>query len=425
MAIAADSAADGFQRRLEKVRAAVLAGTATHAEKAAAFERASSAAADDSRMQAALLEEAFTHALAGMPDGACRGMAERTLKRLNTLDPKRRDLWAQRRIELLRRSYLTTRDRKAKASAAAALLEALLVRAKEQEANRRWAKTAASLAEAARLARILARKDAKGIAQRHGRARHFASVRQHADRLKKVLTGKPDDNSVRRELISALVVDLDEPAEAAEHVTRDVDESWQTYVPAAAGRVADLQAGVARSLGDWYADTLLKRARSPYSRAIVLSRAVAWYERSASLSKRQDALLAKISADKLREKLTRLPPPPPRPGDKPAATAVETPERTAISVKEPWPFSRPVRRGQKLRITATGRWRIMPKGKWHGPNGRHFYLRGRLDDGAPFRVGAGITIDIAQDGVLHLGMFEGGKYHNNRGSITVTVEEIK
>jgi hypothetical protein len=303
------------------------------------------------------------------------------------------------------------------------MLEALLALAKKQEANRHWTRATTTLAEAARLARTLARKDAPEILRRHGRARHFAQVRQRADRLKKALADKPDNRSVREELISMLVVDLDEPAEAKEHLSNDVDESWRTYVPMATGQAADTQADAARNLGDWYARALIKRAISPYSKAIVLSRAVAWYERSARLGKGQDALLAKIAADKLRKKLTRLPPPPPRPEYKPKASAA--PEKIAISVMEPWPFSRSVRKGQKLRITASGRWRIMPRGKWHGPDGRQFFLRGRLDDGQPFRVGADITIEIKRDGVLHLGMYEGGKYSNNRGGITVTIEKVK
>jgi len=424
MVTAADSPADdGFKQRLKKVRAAILTGTTTRAEKAAAFERASSAAKDDSRMQVALLEEAFANALSGMPKDPCREIAERMLKQLTALGPKQKDLWAQKQIELLRRAYQTTRDKKAKATAGTQLLEALLAHAHELEANRRWARASTTLSEAARLARILARKDTQEILVRYGRARHFARVRQQADRLKKALTDKPDNHSVREELISLLVVDLDEPAEAKEHLSDDVDESWRIYVPMAAGQAADLQADAARNLGDWYARALIKRAISPYSKAIVLSRAVAWYEQSARLGKGQDALLAKIAADKLRKKLTQLPPPPPRPEDKPKAPTA--PDKIAISVMEPWPFSRPVRKGQKLHITATGRWRVMPRGKWHGPDGGKFYLQGRLDDGQPFRVGADITIEIKRDGVLHLGMFEGGKYSNNRGGITVTIEKVK
>jgi len=94
----------------------------------------------------------------------------------------------------------------------------------------------------------------------------------------------------------------------------------------------------------------------------------------------------------------------------------------AISVKEPWPFSMKVRKGQRLDITATGRWRIMPRGKWHGPGDKSFYLRGRLGDGQPFKIGADHTLEVQEDAILHLGMNEGGTYANNSGSITVVIE---
>ena len=422
---AVDSKIDEFKRQYAKVRAAILTGMTTHAEKAVAFERASSNAADNAQMRAALLEEAFARSLAGLPDSACRGVAERSLKQLMALDPKRKDIWALKRIDMLRKLYQKTRDKKAKIASAESLLGALLAHAEEQETKRLWAPAAASFAEASRVARTLAREDAKEITQRYGRARHFATISQRADRMKKVLAANPDDNTTRQELISSLVVDLDEPAAAVEQLSENVSESWRTNVPLAAGSSADLQASAARKLGDWYAETLAKQAKYPYSKAIVLSRAAAWYEHAAGLSKGQDALLARIAADKLRKKLSQLPSPPtPVPGGQETAATKAGPEKIAISVTELWPFSRPVRKGQKLKITASGRWRIMPKGKWHGPGSGSFFLRGRLDEGQPFRVGAGITLDIAKDGVLHLGMYEGGKYSNNSGGITVTIEDV-
>ena len=91
-------------------------------------------------------------------------------------------------------------------------------------------------------------------------------------------------------------------------------------------------------------------------------------------------------------------------------------------MKEPWPFSINVRKGQRLHITATGRWRILRGGKWHGPGDQSFYLRGRLGDGEPFKIGADYTLEVQEDGILHLGMNEGGTYANNSGSITVAIE---
>ena len=84
-----------------------------------------------------------------------------------------------------------------------------------------------------------------------------------------------------------------------------------------------------------------------------------------------------------------------------------------------------VQKGQALSIEAKGKWRVLPGGKVFGPAHSQFYLRGRLDDGKPFRVGGRFTLLVEKDGVLHLGMKEGGIYSNNSGSITVTIRVDK
>ena len=118
-------------------------------------------------------------------------------------------------------------------------------------------------------------------------------------------------------------------------------------------------------------------------------------------------------------RLRRLAPADERRGEGPKTTRSEP---IAISVREPWPFSMKVRRGQRLHITATGRWRISPRSKWHGPGDKAFHLRGRLGDGEPFKIGADHTLEVAEDGVLHAGMNEGGTYANNSGGVTVVIE---
>jgi len=424
--LGADGGDDDFQRRLAEVRTAVFKGETTHAAKAAAFERAAADAAGDTQMQAALLAEAFSQGLAGLPNDECRKSAERALKRLEAIDPERKNAWAGKRIDLLRRAHQRTTDKMAKLAAAERLLKAIIDLARDQEAARDWSGATRSWSEASRMAKLLGRKDSQKITQAYGRARAFASRRQTADRLTKALVAKPDATSLRNDLLYILVVDLDEPGEASGHLNADLGEGWRTYLPAAAGLVDDLQATVARQLGDWYSTILVKRARTAQSRSIVLSRAVGWYKKAISLDKdHEDALLAKIAVGKISKTLAPLPPAPAPRKDKPPKAASSSGQPFAISVTEPWPYKRSVLKGQKLRVTASGRWRILPRGKWHGPGSGSFFLRGRLDEGQPFRVGADLTIEIKADGVLHLGMFEGGKYSNNRGSITVKIEIVK
>lgn len=93
-----------------------------------------------------------------------------------------------------------------------------------------------------------------------------------------------------------------------------------------------------------------------------------------------------------------------------------------LSVKEPWPFSMKVTKGQTLQITAAGKWRILPRGKQHGPNAEKFYFQGRLGEGKPFKIGAKFTLRVEEDSVLRLGIREGGNYDNNSGKVLVTIQ---
>ncbi len=109
------------------------------------------------------------------------------------------------------------------------------------------------------------------------------------------------------------------------------------------------------------------------------------------------------------------------PGIKPREPRTFT-RKGPLSVKSPWPLSFPVRKGQTIRIRASGRWRVLPGGKWHGPADGRFYLRGSLSGGASFKVGSDYTLEVTENGVLSLGMKEGGKYSNNSGSIGLVID---
>jgi hypothetical protein len=92
-----------------------------------------------------------------------------------------------------------------------------------------------------------------------------------------------------------------------------------------------------------------------------------------------------------------------------------------LDVKQPWSYVLKVKKGQTIHITATGRWRVLPKGKWHLPGDEKFYVQGQLSGGAPFKVGSDSALVVPQDGILTLGMREGADYSNNSGNVRVTI----
>jgi hypothetical protein len=423
-ALPADNA---FDRRFKEVSAAILKGTRTDSQKAAAFFKAAADAKSDTRMQAALLEQALAHGLEGVRDATCRDVAWKSLGLLADVAPEKADVWRSKSVELARRCYRVAAGRRDKLQAGAKLVTVLVHSADRHEGTGRWRDAAGALAEARRIAAFLRRPDAKEISQRYVRARHFAAVRQNVRRLEGALANRPGDAAIRRALLLALVVDLDEPVEAAKHLNEHVGQTWTACLPLAAKPLSELKAAACRQLGDWYWKELLAKAASPYSRATVLTRARLYYERFLKLAPKQDTLLVKVALGKVVEALKDLPALPAwryrallLQGSGPAKT-----DPIAMSVREPWPFSVKVTKGQKIRITATGRWRIFPGGRWRGPNDAAFYLQGRLDDGKPFRVGSDLTLDVKADAILYLGMREGGRYGNNRGEIQVVLERVK
>lgn len=91
----------------------------------------------------------------------------------------------------------------------------------------------------------------------------------------------------------------------------------------------------------------------------------------------------------------------------------------SIPANKLWPYALPVKKGELVRMQASGRWKNYPNSKWAGVAGSKLYLMGKLDDGTPFKVGADKTLQIERDGILHLSLREGGKYENNTGAVSV------
>lgn len=299
-----------LKRLLADVKKAVLQGPQTNAQRAKAFEKTANAAGDK-RMQAALLEEAARHGLAGVPDSTCCDVVEKALGRLETLAPDRAGEWKDLRIEFYRHWYRGTSDAARKRDAAARLLEFVLGDAEQHEKAREWAKAAEAYGEARSIASFLKRGGLKAISQRHTRARHLASAQRTVQGYTKVLSNSPDNVAVRLKLLTTFVVDLDDPAKAAGHLTDDVGPHWNRYVPLAAQPVARVAVGDCKELGDWYYKLLLKQAVSSYSKVNVLSRAKMYYECSLRKPGLADSgkLLVNVDLGKVQGQLQKLPKP--------------------------------------------------------------------------------------------------------------------
>jgi hypothetical protein len=159
--------------------------------------------------------------------------------------------------------------------------------------------------------------------------------------------------------------------------------------------------------------TIAKAAAEQHQIQIQLH-AASWYQ--AALPK-----LTGLNRAKVEKRLAELPvakaATPPKPA--PPKTTVR---QAKVAATAPWPLRMPVKKGQTIRITATGKWRAFPGGRWHGPGGDSFFLRGQLNNSEPFKVGSDLTIKIPQRGILALGVVDGGTYDNNSGEMNVTIK---
>jgi len=239
--------------------------------------------------------------------------------------------------------------------------------------------------------------------------------------IRRDLQNRPSDLGRRREAILTAVRELDAPAEAATLLVKELDDELLTYVPLAARPRKDLAEAACLGLGDWYW-TLADNA-SAWGKRVCLTRAKACFDRFLSLHQAKDDV--RLKAERLRDQADKLlsgsrTPPAPTP---PAAELepVVTTLSKSLSVKKAWPFSMAIKKGQKIHIVASGKWRIVPGGRQHGPNAATYHFRGRIGNGKPFKVGAKYTLQVKQDGVLYLGIREGGRHGNNSGKLNVRI----
>jgi len=126
--------------------------------------------------------------------------------------------------------------------------------------------------------------------------------------LKARLDAKPDDDVSRKELVRLLLVEEDNPAEAAKFLDESLDEATRKYVPAAAKPLEEAPELACKELGEWYRG-LADQAKAPASKATMLHRAQGYYERFLELHKTEDLArgTATLMLKKVEDAMTKVP----------------------------------------------------------------------------------------------------------------------
>ena len=284
----------------------VIAQAKTDIQRATLLYDAVQAAKDNTKLQIALLEKAVQY---GTASRSVKGfeIAEKSIELLAETEPDRKTESKAREVKLYRVWYGFIRDKEEKAELGNKLVASLLESSALYEKENKWLEATKAYRSARSIAISLKIDNAGEIQQKQNRAAYLARTHQNVARYKKSLEKKPESLSVRTALLSALLIDLDDPKEALKYLSGEVDKEWQVYVPLAAKSVEELKPEECRALGDWYYKNILKRTGTS-AKTNVLHRAKMYYDlflKQVSDSNAQ-TFKARISLGQVENALQRL-----------------------------------------------------------------------------------------------------------------------
>jgi formylglycine-generating enzyme required for sulfatase activity len=191
--------------------------------------------------------------------------------------PEKKAEALQKTAGLYQKQYVAARG-DARAKAGESLIQALSQVADAQAQANDSDAAAITLRQALTVATAV-KSDSKAAiqAQLEGLAPR-EKLEKQIEALKAKLAAEPDDTTSRKELVRLLLIEQDNPTEAAKFVDQSLDEATRKYVPAAAKPVEDAPQLACTELGDWYKG-LADQAATPASKGVMLRRAQAYYQR--------------------------------------------------------------------------------------------------------------------------------------------------
>jgi hypothetical protein len=232
--------------------------------------------------------------------------------------------------------------------------------------------------------------------------------------LHSTLEKSPGNAAIRGRLIKLYLIKYDNVEKAVELTSEEVDKELQGVLQVVQRPIEDLSAGELFEVGKWYYVNGKIEIKA-------LQNAKEYLEQFLDIHPKQDSyhLQAKQMSLEISKLIKKL---------MPATTA-------KIDTKLEWQPVMEVKKGQKLLITATGKWydgKIMrgPAGNKIG-NRNIGHLQGKIQgetDHKTFPIGKRIIIVVPMDGVLNMKVYqpqsENNRYGDNVGTLSVKVERI-
>ena len=131
-------------------------------------------------------------------------------------------------------------------------------------------------------------------------------ARLRVEDLRRLVERNPQDVAARDRLVRALVVDLDDPAQAVRYLPESGDESLRKFVPGAAKPLDEAPELACLELGEWYRG--LGEAAPPAAKASMFARAQGYYRRFLELHTAEDLdrTKAAMALKKVQAELEKL-----------------------------------------------------------------------------------------------------------------------
>jgi len=181
-----------------------------------------------------------------------------------------------------------------KMKAGQTLVEALLAAAEAKAEAGSATEPAALHRRALAVAGALGSGVKTDVQDRVNRAATRHRLEKQAEGLKVRLKTNPQDAAARKQLVSLLVVELDDPAQASTFLDDTCDEAMRKFIPAAAKGVENTPEAACKELGDWYrglAETAAAASKPP-----MLVRSRQYYERYLRIHSAEDLSRSQAAA---------------------------------------------------------------------------------------------------------------------------------
>jgi hypothetical protein len=205
--------------------------------------------------------------------------------------PEMADAAMDKVVAVRRRQYDLSRGAD-RAPAGEKLCEAIGDAAAAQAEAGDWDEAVKRYRQALALAHTLRSDKAAALEARLKTATQRQQSVAKAEQLEARVKADPADRQARDQLIRLVLVDLDDPAGAAEYLDAACDPALRKYVPAAAKGVEAAPELACVELGDWFRD--LAAAATTGGKVSTLTRAQAYYERYLALHAAADIDRSKV-----------------------------------------------------------------------------------------------------------------------------------